>query len=118
MAACSATSRKWMFLIHHVFLPPKLPQEDDTHGRLQKHLAQQALETLRTFRTACDASGWEKQASAVDAAIGAVSNLLGVHNFSGTVGDATINAEKLEQVLKSLSQTSKTPCKYHVNNRG
>ena len=106
MADCSATSKEWMFLIHHVFLPPKLPQEDDTRGRLQEHLAQQALETLRTFRTAYDASGSEKQASAVDAAIGAVSNLLRVHEFSCTEGDATINAEKLEEVLKNLSQTS------------
>lgn len=108
MAACSEASRKWMFLIHHVFLPPKLPQADDTSGRFQEHLARQALKALRTFKASYDESTSDGQLSAIDAAVGAVSNLLRVHNFSDAhKGDATVNSKKLREALNDLSDPSK-----------
>ncbi|MBE3046428.1 hypothetical protein IMZ48_28630 [Candidatus Bathyarchaeota archaeon] len=105
MAECSAVSSKWMFLIHHVFLPPKLPQEDNASGQDQEHLAQQALKALRTFKAAYDDATLGKQATAIGAAAGAVSNLLRVHNFSSDESDATINSEDLQEALEDLVKT-------------
>lgn len=117
MAECSAASSKWMFLIHHVFLPPKLPQEDDASGQDQEYLAQQALEALRTFKAAHEDATLGTQATAIGAATSAVSNLLRVHNFSSDESDATINSEDLQEALEDLVKTGMN-CQYLLTNWG
>lgn len=93
-----------MFLINHVFLPPKLPQEADTTDGGEQHLVQQVLETLKIFRTSQDADASETNTAAIDAAIATVSSLGCVHDFSGLEAEATINAERLRAALDELTK--------------
>lgn len=89
-----------MFVVNHVFLPPKLPQEDDTSGRYQEHLVDHALTALRAFGSSYDGASSEKQA--IDTAAGALSTLLCVHNFFCKEGDATVNGEEIQKALNNL----------------
>ena len=38
------------YLIHHVFLPPKLPQEDDSSPAMDSLLAEYCLSALKSFQ--------------------------------------------------------------------
>ncbi|KAK0715939.1 hypothetical protein B0H67DRAFT_645624 [Lasiosphaeris hirsuta] len=40
------------FIIHHVFLPPRLPQEDDTNGQHQLAMAQALCDSISDFMVA------------------------------------------------------------------
>lgn len=107
MASCSQKNRGWMYLVNHVFLPPKLPQADDTRGTFEKHLVKQALEALVTFKTAYDDDS-DGNFHAIDAAIYGVSNLLRVHHFATADGGATVRMDNLETVLtKEVSGNGK-----------
>ncbi|SPO01443.1 uncharacterized protein DNG_04116 [Cephalotrichum gorgonifer] len=104
MASCSDESLKWMYLVNHVFLPPKLPQEADNNAQFEHHLATCVLEALNTFK-ACLESPSATQRSAIDAAINATSNLIRVHHFAAASRDATISTVELQEALTKLCQT-------------
>lgn len=92
-----------MYIINHVFLPPKLPQEDDINSGFEEHLAKQVLECLATFKETHENMS-DGHLRAINAAMDAVSNLLLVHNFDIADGGATIKMDTLETALIDLSQ--------------
>lgn len=106
MASCSEPSRKWMYLINHVFLPPKLPQEDDTSGPFEENLIREVLTALNDFRgTLTDAPA--DHVAALNAVADAITNLRGVHNFSIPGEDITVNGEALQRELSLLCKAGK-----------
>ncbi|KAL3419433.1 hypothetical protein PVAG01_09655 [Phlyctema vagabunda] len=46
-----SASDRLLYMIHHVFLPPQLPQEDDSSSDLDHALAEQCEAALELFRT-------------------------------------------------------------------
>lgn len=110
MASSSSGSHESMFLVNHVFLPPKLPQEADNTGRFERLIVKQALKSLRSldYRESTQGTGsLEPRLAAIDAAIGSMERLLEVHQFSPIEVGATINAEQLNTELSQLSKSGK-----------
>src|SRR3569833_3396111 len=48
------SERKLLYLIHHIFLPPKTPQEDDTDLTLEKALVSEILCSLEQFQASLE----------------------------------------------------------------
>jgi len=52
----SAARMSLEFLINHVFLPPKTPQQDDTSTEEEHNLISSLLETTKKFSQECSAA--------------------------------------------------------------
>ena len=102
MAACSKASQKGMFLINHVFLPPKLPQKAESSAQLDKHLVRQVLDALDELRGLYDDVGFKDEEFAMEGASSAVSAILFCHDFPGDTRDAVINGGQLRLTLTKL----------------
>lgn len=107
MASSSSGSRESMFLVNHVFLPPKLPQESDSNGQFDQLIAKEVLNALSAFRLAQDAGSPDTNLAAIDVAIRAMARLVKVHQFSPFQENATIDAERLQTQLTQLTKSSK-----------
>lgn len=81
------------YLINHVFLPPKLPQEDDYQPHLDIALLQSTISALSAFR---DCVSNDRHAS-INAAIKMFLNMRKVH-FDGDV-----NEKELLKALKNVT---------------
>ena len=97
----SATSNRTplaaiIYMIHHIFLPPKLPQEDDFDPQHEKILLNTVGDTLRTFKAA---AGYG-QRDIIESVSAMMENLKIVRDESGA-----INEKKLGSTLRKLSQT-------------
>lgn len=82
-----------MYLFYHVFLPPKLPQEDDYNPKYDNVLLDKVIGALRNF--SCYAPS--QDASILDTATRAVSRL---RDIAGSQGD--VNEEKLKKAIEQL----------------
>ncbi|PKS12561.1 hypothetical protein jhhlp_000769 [Lomentospora prolificans] len=99
MASCSQSSKKWMYLVNHVFLPPKLPHEDDTNDAFDRFLVDEVSAALDRFNDTQDST---QTFGAIDNVIEAISNLSTVHDFDINDGDITVSNAALERALRLL----------------
>ncbi|KIW82284.1 hypothetical protein Z517_05311 [Fonsecaea pedrosoi CBS 271.37] len=94
----SQSSPLW-FMIHHMFLPPKLPSEDDSSPDHEKALLDTTIAALREFKDLAieDSNG------AVDSVIRMVTSLSAVLDSDGHV-----NEGKLSDALRDLPEKGGT----------
>ncbi|KKZ67076.1 hypothetical protein EMCG_07247 [[Emmonsia] crescens] len=85
-----------MYLIHHIFLPPKLPNEDDFDSDCETALINTTLEALVKFK---DVVTYD-QNSIIDSVISMVTNLGTVRDSSSV--DGSISEEELGAALRDL----------------
>ena len=93
-------SAKIMYLIHHIFLPPKLPRGDDFNLKSEIFLLDTIIESLLRFRS-CVTSD---QHVIVDSVHDTINNLRSVHD-SGILG--AVSERELEKALKDLCRKGK-----------
>ncbi|KAE8440778.1 hypothetical protein EG329_006578 [Mollisiaceae sp. DMI_Dod_QoI] len=98
-----------MYLIHHVFLPPKLPQEDDFDTKYEAILVDITIDSLSKFKIHLE----NDQKLIIDSVISMITNLKTVHH-SGTVGE-----NELRNALKDLFKRGGTvPLHLRAQNAG
>ncbi|EER36939.1 conserved hypothetical protein [Histoplasma capsulatum H143] len=85
-----------MYLIHHIFLPPELPQEDDFNSHYENLLLDTIFQALLDFKHCVT----RDQHGIVDLVIVMISNLKTVRECSSS--DGSLSEEKLENALKNL----------------
>ena len=81
------------YIIHHVFLPPQLPQQDDFAPELDDALVDLVASSLQEFHSLQGNNG------TVDAVISMARNFRTVHNEFGRIAHA-----RLEETLVRLSE--------------
>lgn len=97
-----------MYIVNHVFLPPKLPQQDDTNAVFDKHLINETVAALNIFRDSRGPdSSSDDQKRAIDLASDGLMSMLGVHQFGTAGGDATLDMTELEAALKHICGSGK-----------
>ena len=90
-----------MYLIHHIFLPPKLPHKDDFDFEYETILLDTTIDILLKFKGYITYD----QSAIIDSVIAMVSNLRTVRDSSGTVG--AISEGKLRNALRDLWKKGK-----------
>ncbi|RDW87962.1 hypothetical protein BP5796_03656 [Coleophoma crateriformis] len=93
-----------LYMVHHVFLPPKLPQKDDFASWLDSALADMVLDSLQEF------SNLQNQHCATGSVASMVENFQAVHNESGHITQA-----RLEETLAVLSRDESKVVALHVS---
>jgi hypothetical protein len=88
----SLDSRAAHYMIHHVFLPPQLPQKDDFAPELDDALVGLIVESLQEFHSL------QGDNYTVDSIISMARNFRTVHNEVGHITQA-----RLEETLAELS---------------
>lgn len=63
------------YLLHHIFLPPKVPDESDYNPQNEKFLLGTTLESLEAFRSV----GSHQQRGAIDAAVTMLRRMQDIH---------------------------------------
>lgn len=81
------------YFIHHLFLPPKLPQEDDYDAAKETKLLQCISEALRDFKPLVD----EESENVAQRMLNTIKNLISVRDAGGI-----LNAQRLENALQNL----------------
>ena len=89
----SGPSPEWTFIINHVFLPPKLPQSDDSNTKHEKFLLKTTFNALVKFRIFIA----DDQRRVVDCASEMIRNFELTLDASGA-----INGDQLELALNVL----------------
>ena len=80
------------YLVHHIFLPPKLPHEDDTSALREAALLDTTLRCILKFRSHVP----ETQRCCVESAIQLIQRLCNVHERNGdfvTISDEGLRSE-------------------------
>lgn len=90
-----------MYLIHHIFLPPKLPNEDDFDSDYETALLDTTIEALAKFK---DVVTYD-QNSIIDSVISMVTNLGTVRDSSSV--DGSISKEELRAALRDICNKGK-----------
>ena len=90
-----------MYLIRHMFLPPKLPHKDDFNLEYEMVLLDTTIDVLRTFKCYINDIKHD-QGAIVDSVIAMVANMRSVHELEGAVG--AVSEEKLGNALADLSK--------------
>ena len=90
-----------MYLIYHIFLPPKLPHEDDFDLEYETILLDTTIDILLKFKGYITYD----QSAIIDSVIAMVANLRTVRDSGGTVG--AVNEGKLRNALKDLWKKGK-----------
>lgn len=86
------------YLVHHVFLPPKLPQQDDGSIEMDHLLITLVSECLRDSKVVTDgAPGYECLENMVQ-------DMLEIHDASGYISES-----RLRERLEALSDTCEHP---------
>ncbi|RDW72793.1 hypothetical protein BP6252_06700 [Coleophoma cylindrospora] len=93
-----------LYMIHHVFLPPKLPQKDDFAPWLDSALADMVLDSLQEF------SNLQNQNYATGSVASMARNFRAVHNESGHISQA-----RLKETLAALSTDESKVVALHVS---
>jgi hypothetical protein len=83
------------YIIDHVFLPPKLPQEDDYNANYERRLVSCVRDALKSF----EALAGSEALSAVTFVTNTITNLLNIRNEDGT-----LSQDKLESFLRQRSK--------------
>jgi hypothetical protein len=94
---CNPDIESTLFMIHHVFLPPKLPQEDDFAPGLDGVLVDTVLKFLGEF------NGLNRCNRATIAVTSMVENFRAIHHESGVIIEA-----RLQDTLAKLSKDGKS----------
>ncbi|KAL4951222.1 hypothetical protein BDW69DRAFT_42194 [Aspergillus filifer] len=84
-----------VYLYHHMFLPPKLPQEDDYDPDLDKALLDMVIHALHGFAT--HLTGYEHEV--IECVTAMVTRLNEVHGLQGDVDEV-----KLKKALETLEK--------------
>ena len=87
-------------MVHHIFLPPKLPQEDDFDPRHERVLLKTTSNALQMFKGVAEYG----QQEIIESVSTMMDNLRIVHDESGAVDQG-----KLEISLRKLSQSGMYP---------
>ena len=90
-----------MYLIHHIFLPPKLPHKDDFDFEYETILLDTTIDILLKFKGYITYD----QSAIIDSVIAMVANLRTVRDSSGTVG--AVSEGKLGNALRNLCSKGK-----------
>ena len=90
------SSRALMYLIHHIFLPPKLPQEDDYDSEDESTLLNITLDALRRFQNCVIGD----QNGTIGSIIVMITSLISVRHSFASVG--AVSERKLESALRDL----------------
>ncbi|TVY48539.1 hypothetical protein LOCC1_G001313 [Lachnellula occidentalis] len=107
---------KMMYLIQHMFLPPKLPQKDDSNLEHERFLLDTTIDALRAFKGYINDTKHD-QVIRVDSVIDMVTNMRSVHELNGDVG--AVSEEKLRNALADLVKTGGTiPVHIRAQNAG
>ncbi|TVY25882.1 hypothetical protein LHYA1_G005662 [Lachnellula hyalina] len=108
--------KKVVYLIHHIFLPPQLPQKCDFNLEYEKFLLDTTIDALRAFKSHINNTQYG-QGAIVDSVVDMVTNMMNVHEFDGTIG--AISEENLLNALAGLSKTGGTiPLYVRAQNAG
>jgi hypothetical protein len=96
-----------MYLIYHIFLPPKLPQEDDFDSEYEMILLDTTIDVLLKFKDCVT----DDQNGVIDSVVAMVTNLRAVRD-SDAVG--AVSQGNLGNVLRDLckkgNRMSQNPC--------
>ncbi|KAF2835465.1 hypothetical protein M501DRAFT_998922 [Patellaria atrata CBS 101060] len=79
-----------MYLTHHIFLPPRLPQEDDSDLEYESIMLNVTLDALRKFKTHVV----DENDGAIDLVIAMISSLMTIR--------ASVGERELESALREL----------------
>lgn len=90
-----------LYLIHHIFLPPKLPNGEDFHSEYETILLDTTIDVLLKFKDYVTS----EQNGIIDLVIATVTNLRTVHDSFGTEG--SVSEVKLGNALRNLSKKGK-----------
>src|SRR5271163_4884823 len=93
-----------MYLIHHIFLPPKLPQEDDFDSEYEMILLDTTIDVLLKFK---DCVTYD-QNGVIDSVVAMVTNLRAVRD-SDAVGAGNLG-NVLRELCKKGNRMSQNPC--------
>ena len=86
------TAKEVMYLIHHVFLPPKVPQKDDWDIPFDVALVRTIVDCLERFKVCVD------QSTVINPIVAAVASLSNVCDSAGTISEKNLAA-----ALKNLT---------------
>lgn len=89
----SAPFGAFMYVIHHVFLPPRLPLEDDFDPQHEGILLDCISDALERFKAI---SGHDEEL-VVQTVLPMIENLISVRDVAGTISES-----KLQSVLRQL----------------
>lgn len=101
----SMSPEESLYLFHHVFLPPKLPQEDDYDPGCEMFLLDMVINALGEFRDQVTS----QPAGIVTAVITMVTRLRGICGFHGDV-----NEVELKKALVQLAIEGKHACSRRI----
>lgn len=101
MSSNNVPSGTMMYLIHHMFLPPKLPHADDYESKREVILLETTIDALRKFKDFVA----HDQHHIVDSVTAMVTSMKTVHDPSASKGG--ILQGKLEDALKNLCRQGK-----------
>ncbi|KAJ9492030.1 hypothetical protein VN97_g1201 [Penicillium thymicola] len=87
------TPQDILYLFHHIFLPPKLPQEEDYHAEREILLIDVVLDALHSFKVFL----LEADAEVIDLATTMIARLRQIHGLNGEVDEL-----ELKKVLGRL----------------
>lgn len=90
-----------LYLFHHVFLPPKLPQEDDQNPKYELILLDSVIHALRDFRNHVPS----QQEVIIASVITMVCRLKTISTIHGDVRKA-----ELKKALEDLDTDGKSIC--------
>jgi hypothetical protein len=82
----------FQYQINHVFLPPELPQKDDTNPLREKALMETVSAALKRFRSYFQPS----ERPALDRCIRMVGGMICLRDANGFLNPATLNKEIVE----------------------
>ncbi|KAL4994276.1 hypothetical protein BDV10DRAFT_189152 [Aspergillus recurvatus] len=82
-----------LYLFHHVFLPPKLPQKDDYNARYELILLDTVIDTLKKFRTLVP----NQHRQVLGPVITMIARLREIHGSRGDLSEG-----KLKEALQKL----------------
>lgn len=94
----SFTHGALVYLINHLFLPPKLPGGSDVNSDHDTFLLEMTINSLRSLKSLVQSD----QAVSVQQIIDMLFNLRDIRDARGNVDE-----EKLVKILKSLGKTGK-----------
>jgi len=92
------SERKLLYLIHHIFLPPKTPQEDDTDLTLEKALVSEILCSLEQFQASLE----DPRPPAIDTCLEMLRRMLELRMYKDE-----LDPDRLKDQIEKLQNTGK-----------
>lgn len=83
MSSQKMRSEASLYLVHHIFLPPKLPQEDDYKPEYELMLLEKCVEALQQFKVYVS----DSEADSIAAAVTMVTRLAHICGPNGDVDE-------------------------------